>query len=295
MTVKEMKFDLGGGIYRLRQGRVEHTWWSLKEGGGIVRAVIVIYVDDFLIAGECATIEKLATEIRRVWKASEAQFATPSAPVRFLGMIMEAHDSGFNLSQDDYLDEMARVYCLGKEMLSKIPRSKEGASFTVQETDAKPEETMIRAAQKLAGEVLCVSGRTTPDVAFPGALVSSLATRAPSRAVEIGLKVVSYLIRTKDFRLQIYPDKTGLSLYTDASFGPDSEKSHSGWVVLMAGAPLAWRSSRQTTVALSTAEAELKPCWRVRWPCWARRRCCATSRTNHRQRTFTWIRLAPWL
>ena len=75
--------------------------------------------------------------------------------------------------------------------------------------------------------------------------------------MEIGLKVVSYLIRTNDFRLQIHPDKTGFSLYTDASFAPDSEKSHSGWVVLMAGAPLAWRSSRQTTVSLSTAEAEL--------------------------------------
>ena len=38
---------------------------------------------------------------------------------------------------------------------------------------------------------------------------------------------------------------------------PDSEKSHSGWVVLMAGAPVAWRSRCQTTVSLSTAEAEL--------------------------------------
>ena len=68
--------------------------------------------------------------------------------------------------------------------------------------------------------------------------MSSLATRAPSRAVEIGLKIVSYSVWTKDFRLQIYPDKTGLSLYTDASFAPDSEKSHSGCVVMMAGAPL---------------------------------------------------------
>ena len=84
-------------------------------------------------------------------------------------MIIEAHDSGLNLSQED---EMARVYGLGKELLSKIPLSKEGASFTVQETDAEPEERMTRAAQKLAGEVLWVSGRTRPDAAFPGALVS---------------------------------------------------------------------------------------------------------------------------
>ena len=53
MTVKDMTFDLDDGLYRLRQGRVENTWWSLeKEGGGTVKAIMAIYVDDFLIAGE---------------------------------------------------------------------------------------------------------------------------------------------------------------------------------------------------------------------------------------------------
>ena len=58
--------------------------------------------------------------------------------------------------------------------------------------------------------------------------MSSLATRASSRAVEIGLKIVSYLVRTKDFRLQICPSHGRLV---------SEKKSHSGWVVLMAGAP----------------------------------------------------------
>ena len=61
-------------------------------------------------------------------------------------MIIEVRNGGFNLSQEDYLDEMARVYGVEKEMLSKIALSKEGASFTVQQTDVEPEETMIRAS-----------------------------------------------------------------------------------------------------------------------------------------------------
>ena len=111
--------------------------------------------------------------------------------------------------------------------------------------------TSGRQAQKLAGEILWISGRTRPDVSFAGALVSSLATRAPKRSQELGVKVMSYLVRTKMLRLQIGADETGLSLYTDASFAPDR------WVVMMAGSPLSWRSSRQTTVSISTAEAEL--------------------------------------
>ena len=63
MTVKDMKFELDDGLYHLRQGRVENTWWALeKEGGGSVKAIMVIYVDDFLIAGENDTIMKVDLE-----------------------------------------------------------------------------------------------------------------------------------------------------------------------------------------------------------------------------------------
>ena len=46
--------------------------------------------------------------------------------------------------------------------------------------------------------------------------MSSLATSAPKRSQELG-------VRTKTLRLQIRSDETGLSLYTDASFTPDSD------------------------------------------------------------------------
>ena len=138
-----------------------------------------------------------------------------------------------------------------------MPLSKDTATFTLMPDDVEPTDQLVKEAQKLAGEILWVSGRTRPDVSFAGALVSSLATRAPKRSQELGVKIMSYLIRTKSMKLQIHPDETGLSLYTDASFAPDNEKSHSGWVVLMAGSPLSWRSSRQATVSISTAEAEL--------------------------------------
>ena len=101
--------------------------------------------------------------------------------------------------------------------------------------DSKPTDHTVKEAQKLAGEVLWVSGRMRPNVSIAGSLVSSLATRAPKLSQELGVKVMSYLVRTKTVRLQIWPDETGFSLYIDASFAPDSEKSHSGWAVLMSG------------------------------------------------------------
>ena len=49
----------------------------------------------------------------------------------------------------------------------------------------------------------------------------------------------------------------GLEAFADASFSPGGEESHGSVVISLRGGPLVWRSSRQSTVTLSTAEAEL--------------------------------------
>ena len=52
-------------------------------------------------------------------------------------------------------------------------------------------------------------------------------------------------------------DETALVGWSDAGFAGISTKSQSGLFVIWEGAPLLYRSSRQTVSALSTAEAEL--------------------------------------
>ena len=48
-----------------------------------------------------------------------------------------------------------------------------------------------------------------------------------------------------------------MEAYSDASFAAGCERSHSGAVLVWADSPVMWMTQRQTTVALSTAEAEL--------------------------------------
>jgi hypothetical protein len=59
------------------------------------------------------------------------------------------------------------------------------------------------------------------------------------------------------FIAYIDPDETFFT-YTDADLAGDKDtmKSTGGFVVMMAGGPVSWRSKRQTTVSLSTTEAE---------------------------------------
>ena len=55
--VKGLVVELDGVPHRLRQGKVENTWWVLKaDSQDQIRAILVIYVDDFMIVREERTL-----------------------------------------------------------------------------------------------------------------------------------------------------------------------------------------------------------------------------------------------
>ena len=102
-----------------------------------------------------------------------------------------------------------------------------------------------------------MSQRTRPDLAYTACLLASLSTKAPDRAIRVAERALAYIQRTKAFVLTAGADDTGLIAYSDASYAPEGNRSHTGWVVFLHGSPVCWRSARQAFVTLSTAESEL--------------------------------------
>ncbi|KAH8418168.1 hypothetical protein KR222_004172 [Zaprionus bogoriensis] len=81
----------------------------------------------------------------------------------------------------------------------------------------------------------------------------------PSKEHECGVKhILRYLASTKD--LKIHYKKCGQPIegYTDADWGGNviDRKSFTGYIFFLAGAAFSWESRKQTTVALSSTEAE---------------------------------------
>jgi hypothetical protein len=71
--------------------------------------------------------------------------------------------------------------------------------------------------------------------------------------------ILKYLKRTKDMFLFYGGDEDlVVNGYVDASFDtdPDDSKSQTGYVFILNGAAVSWRSSKQSIVAASTTEAE---------------------------------------
>ncbi|CAE7330401.1 unnamed protein product, partial [Symbiodinium sp. CCMP2456] len=240
----------------LMQGRVEPSWWSILQEGSQLIGILVVYVDDILLCGRPELIKEIAVAIREVWKTSDLQLVSEGA-IRFLGIEISMCTQGFALTQKSYIEELVRLHQVPPTRRDLIPISKDLANFSVEEHEGVYTEQELRKAQQCAGELLWISQGTRPDLSYVASLVGSLSTRAPRRATQIAEKAIAFLQRTMSYALVYSGDSSGLVGYCDASFAPDGSRSHSAWLVLLNDCVISWRSGRQSTITLSTAESEL--------------------------------------
>ena len=111
--------------------------------------------------------------------------------------------------------------------------------------------------QSVVGGLMYLATCTRPDIAFAVGMLARFSSK-PNRSHWVAAKrVLRYLKRTMNFGL-FYSNGSGVLGYSDADWAGDMDdrKSTSGYMFQIAGGPVSWRSKKQDTVALSTAEAE---------------------------------------
>ncbi|XP_070015738.1 secreted RxLR effector protein 161-like [Nicotiana sylvestris] len=83
-------------------------------------------------------------------------------------------------------------------------------------------------------------------------------------AQKAGKRVLRFLQETKDFKLTYkYFDSLKVIEYSDSDLGgcKDTGKSTSGYIFLLTGGAVSWKSVKQTIVATSTMESEFIACY----------------------------------
>lgn len=124
---------------------------------------------------------------------------------------------------------------------------------------SETQEDAIKVPYKEAtGSLLYLMLSTRPDIAFAVNQISQFCESPKQQHWNAVKKILSYLHGTKHFRLRYRPSVTTPIGYSDADFAGsiDTRRSTSGFVFLLNGGPIAWSSSRQQCVSLSTTEAE---------------------------------------
>ena len=241
-----------------RQGKVVTAWWTVRDPHGQVCAIIVIYVDDFMICGPRTLVEELGDIIQSVWETSDLTFLGPGSMIRFLGMEIQRDsetDEEIKLGQQGYISELLRLHKVKESQQDRVPITKELA--VLPEGVGEMDSEMIKQAQQITGEVLWISQRTRPDLSYTTCMMASLCTKCPSQTLAIGRKALGYLQRTMNYNFSVRWCGGEIAMFCDAAFAPQGKHSHGGWVVKYGGVPLVWRNGRQSMVSLSTAESEL--------------------------------------
>jgi hypothetical protein len=109
------------------------------------------------------------------------------------------------------------------------------------------------------GSIMYAMLCTRPDVSYALSMTSRYQANPGESHWTAVKNILKYLRSTKDMSL-VYGGDSQLVLrgYTDASFQTDRDdfRSQSGFVFCLNGGAVSWRSSKQSTVADSTTEAE---------------------------------------
>lgn len=276
-TLRKKKFSVEEKEFEMTQFTSEPNLWRIQETGEEdwseekcpLRALMMVYVDDVFAVGEGPILKALIGCIQQEWKTSDPEWVS-GKPVRFLGMEIQKEDdeerggSCWKASQVNYTKDLLRRN-LGEDekkwIKRKIPMTRDGPS----EIQRPPTPEEVREAQRVTGELLWLVTRSRPDLMFPVAKMSAKVLHNPIWVVEAAQQVWGYLANTEEDGLLYQPSEemkpweegAGLQAFSDASFSPGGEESHGSIVITLRGGLLVWRSAKQSTVTLSTAEAEL--------------------------------------
>ncbi|GMF31306.1 unnamed protein product [Phytophthora lilii] len=116
--------------------------------------------------------------------------------------------------------------------------------------------------RELIGSLLYVANATRPDVSIALSILSKFLDNPLEIHWNAAIRVLCYLLGTATLGIQFRRNKhLVLEAFADANWDGDklTRRSKSGVLLLLGGAPVVFKSKRQATVALSSAEAEYMP------------------------------------
>lgn len=215
---------------------------------------MMLHVDDMIVAGMTdKDVDAVEYALRK-----KITLSSLGEIGYFLGIRITKDQNGFYyMDQENYINKVASRFGLEHAKGSSVPidvgyyRSREGSKEL-------PDNERYRS---LAGALLYVAVNTRPDVA---ASVSLLCRRI-SQPTEVDWnelkRVVKYLVKTSGSKLRLYAERGKplcLSGYCDADWSGDTadRKSNTGYLFLLGEASISWASRKQSSVSLSSMEAE---------------------------------------
>ncbi|XP_070029646.1 uncharacterized mitochondrial protein AtMg00810-like [Nicotiana sylvestris] len=212
-------------------------------------AMELVYVDDILITGNDDT------EIQHITKFLDSEFKVKNLGNihYFLGMEILKEQQGYIVSQRKFtLELLAKFDCKGPTVSSPLD------PYCKLHADLEPPMEDPTLYRRLVGKLNYLTN-TRPNICFVVLYLSQFMQRPFLSHFSAGLRVLRYL-RSDPGQGILLSSAPSFDLVTfcDADWAAckDSRRSISGFFITLGGVPISWKSKKQISISLSSAESE---------------------------------------
>jgi hypothetical protein len=243
--------------FGFRQNEEEPCVYKKESGSAVV--FLILYVDDILLIGnDIPMLQSVKTSLNKSFSMKDLGEA---AYILGIKIYRDRSKRLIGLSQDMYIDKVLKRFNMEQSKKGFLPMS-HGMRFSQRQcpSTADERERMSKVPYASAiGSIMYAMICTRPDVSYALSVASRYQKDPGESHWTLVKNILKYLRRTKDVFL-IYGGEEELVVrgYTDASFQTDADdsQSQSSFVYTINGGAVSWKSSKQETMADSTAEAE---------------------------------------
>ena len=267
----EQVCKLKKGIYGLKQAA---RAWNMKINEALLREsfqrskadpclytkklngrwiFVLIYVDDLLVCyeqeGDCS----------RLLEVLNMDFETKDLGdvKHFLGMQIEREEDGsFLINQSHKIQEVIETFGLNDAKPVNSPMETNYLKELNNSINPLQNDSQFRRAM---GKLLYIATVARPDIATAVGFLCRKVSQPTQMDWNAAKRIIRYLKGTIDFKLKFSSTgKSGLTGYVDADWAgdPSDRKSTSGHLFLFKDGLISWTTRKQSTVTLSSTEAE---------------------------------------
>ncbi|CAM8911625.1 unnamed protein product [Rhodiola kirilowii] len=235
-------------VHQYVRGEVDKTLFLLKEGTDTL--VVQVYVDDIIFGLTNPRLVKKFTDLM----SSEFEMSMVGELKYFLGLQVAQDEDGTRIHQQKYVREILKKFGMESAKTCATPMSPND-SLAKDESSLQVDPTLYKG---MIGSLLYLTA-SRPDILFSVCLCARFQADHKESHVKAVKRILRYLKGTDDLCL-FYPKGGDLRLmaYTDAYYAgcKIDMKSTSGMAQFLRPCLISWGSKKQSSIDLSTAEAE---------------------------------------
>ena len=244
------------------QSKADYSLFTHRKGKSFT--ALLIYVYDILITGNdvnaILTLKQFLHSRFRVKDLGNLKY--------FLGIEVSRSKKGISISQRKYTLEILKDGRLLGSKLVNFPMEQNVKLSDSGELLKDPSQY-----RRLVGRLIYLT-ITRPDITYLVHVLSRFMHAPREPHMEVALHALHYL-KSNPGQGLFFPSQNDLSLraFSDSDWAgcPISRRSTTGYCVFLGSSLISWRTKRQKTVSLSSAEAEYRAmtgtCYELSWLC----------------------------